>query len=305
MTVVPCAAISRNREVPKSATFAMPVSVTMHVAGPQVAVDDALAVGVVHGVADLAGVVEGPRQVERALAIGDRLERLARHVLHHDEEHVVVALGGEHRDDVRMAERRQQPRLAQQLAEVQVLPVRNLERDLLVDPGVFGEVDGAEPAAAERREDAVLADPWSRKNIRPKYRRTVPQARAASGVDAIIRRVLPRFSRARAAVGDGGRSRSRPTRRRISRACCVSGAGDAMRVFDGRGREWDARDRDVRGAVTLVDGSARVDPAPRDRACATRSRWRCSRATTWTRSMRDAVMLGAAAIRPLVAARRR
>ena len=38
------------------------------------------------------------------------------------------------------------------------LLVRNLERDFLVDPGVFGQIDGAEAAAAERREDAVLAD---------------------------------------------------------------------------------------------------------------------------------------------------
>ena len=52
----------------------------------------------------------------------------------------------------------EQPRLAQQLAEVEALLVRNLERDLLVDPGVFREVDGAEAAAAERREDLVLAE---------------------------------------------------------------------------------------------------------------------------------------------------
>ena len=86
------------------------------------------------------------------------LERLARHVLHHDEEHVVLLLGGEHRDDVRMAHRGEQPRLLQHLAEVEVLLVRDLERDLLVDPGVFGQVDAAEAAAAEGRQDAVLAD---------------------------------------------------------------------------------------------------------------------------------------------------
>ena len=36
--------------------------------------------------------------------------------------------------------------------------MRNLEGDLLVDPGVFGEVDAAEAAAAEGRQDAVLPD---------------------------------------------------------------------------------------------------------------------------------------------------
>ena len=69
-----------------------------------------------------------------------------------------MPLGGEHGDDVGMAERRQQARLAQQLAEVEALAVRHLERDLLVDPGVFGEEDRAEAAAAERRQDLVLAD---------------------------------------------------------------------------------------------------------------------------------------------------
>ena len=65
------------------------------------------------------------------------------------------------RDDVRVIEAGEQPRLAQQLAEVDALLVRDLERDLLVDPGVFGEVDGAEAAAADRREDLVLADDLS------------------------------------------------------------------------------------------------------------------------------------------------
>ncbi len=120
--------------------------------------DDALPVRVIHRVADLAGVVERARQIERALALDDLLERVAGHVLHHDEEHVVLLLGGQDRDDVGMAQAGQQPRLAQQLAEVEVLPMRNLERDLLVDPGVFREVDRAEAAAAERRDDAVLAD---------------------------------------------------------------------------------------------------------------------------------------------------
>ena len=57
-----------------------------------------------------------------------------------------------------MADAGEQARLAQQLAEVEVLPVRDLDRDLLVDPGVLREVDGAEAAAAERREDLVLAE---------------------------------------------------------------------------------------------------------------------------------------------------
>ena len=58
MTVVPCAAISRKRDVPKSATLSMSAVGDQHVGRPQIAVDDALAVRVIDGVADLAGVVE-------------------------------------------------------------------------------------------------------------------------------------------------------------------------------------------------------------------------------------------------------
>ena len=118
----------------------------------------ALPVRVIDGVADLAGVVERARQVERAVARDDRLERLARHELHHDEEDVLLLLRGQDRDDVGMIEAGEQPRLAQQLAEVDALLVRNLERDFLVDPGVFREVDRAEAAAADRREDLVFPD---------------------------------------------------------------------------------------------------------------------------------------------------
>jgi hypothetical protein len=52
----------------------------------------------------------------------------------------------------------QQARLLQKVAEIHVLPVRDLDRDLLVDPGVFGEVNRTEPATAEWREDLVLSD---------------------------------------------------------------------------------------------------------------------------------------------------
>src|SRR6185436_9068940 len=110
------------------------------------------------GVADLARVVERARHVERAVADDDVLERLARDVLHHDEEDVLLLLRGQDRDDVRMVERRKQARLAQQLAEVEVLLVRNFERDLLVDPGVVGEEDRAETSAANSREDLVFPD---------------------------------------------------------------------------------------------------------------------------------------------------
>ena len=66
-----------------------------HVRRPQVAVEHALPVRVIDGVADLAGVVERDAEVERAVARDDRLERLAGHVLHHDEEDVLLLLRGQ------------------------------------------------------------------------------------------------------------------------------------------------------------------------------------------------------------------
>jgi hypothetical protein len=124
----------------------------------EIAMEHALLVRVVDRVADLADVVERTVQVECALARDDRLEGFTRHVLHHDEEEVLLLLGGEDRDDVGMVERGQQARLAEQLAEVDALLVRHLEGDFLVDPRVLGEVHGPEATAADRRLDFVFAD---------------------------------------------------------------------------------------------------------------------------------------------------
>ena len=57
-----------------------------------------------------------------------------------------------------MADAGQEPRLAQQFAEVESLTVWNLDRDLLVDPGVLREVNGTESAAAEGRDDFVFPE---------------------------------------------------------------------------------------------------------------------------------------------------
>src|SRR4029077_15360082 len=95
---------------------------------------------------------------ERALAQDDLLQRLARDVLHHDEEDVVLLFRREHGDDVRMTERGKKARLLQHLREIEVLLVRNLDGDLLVNPGVFGEKKAAEAAAAEGRKDSILPD---------------------------------------------------------------------------------------------------------------------------------------------------
>src|SRR5438093_1409594 len=101
------------------------------------------------------------RHFERAVARDNRLERLAGDELHHDEEDVLLLFGSENRDDVRVIERSQQARLAQQLAEVDALLVRHLERDLLVDPGVFREVHRPKAAAADRGQNLVFAQDLS------------------------------------------------------------------------------------------------------------------------------------------------
>ena len=62
-----------------------------------------------------------------------------------------------------MAEGGEQAGFAEQFAEVEVLAMRNLDRHLLVDPGVFREIDAAKAAAAKRGEDAVLPDCLSAK----------------------------------------------------------------------------------------------------------------------------------------------
>jgi hypothetical protein len=57
-----------------------------------------------------------------------------------------------------MTERGKKARLLQHLREIEVLLVRNLDGDLLVNPGVFGEEDAPKAAAAERRKDSILPD---------------------------------------------------------------------------------------------------------------------------------------------------
>src|SRR5262245_22861343 len=113
---------------------------------------------VIDGVADLTDVVEGQRKIERALAADDDLEVFAGHELHHDEEDVVLLLRRENGDDVRVTEAGEEARLSQKLAEVHALLMGNLERNLLVDPGVFGEEDRSKSTAADRRENLVLTD---------------------------------------------------------------------------------------------------------------------------------------------------
>src|SRR4029450_12041475 len=86
-----------------------------------------------------------------------------------DEEQVVLFLRRGDGDDVGMADAGQEPRLAPQLAEIESLPVGNLDRDLLVDPGVLCQIHGAEPTAAERRDDFVFPEYLTSEEQRAQY----------------------------------------------------------------------------------------------------------------------------------------
>ena len=88
---------------------------------------------VVDGVADLTGVVERAAHLQGAARGDDLLEGLAGHVLHHDEEHVVLLFGRRDGHDVGVVQAGQQARFTQQLSEILILPVGNFEGDLLVD----------------------------------------------------------------------------------------------------------------------------------------------------------------------------
>src|SRR5690606_27539754 len=110
--------------------------------------------------------VERDIERQRTALEYDRLEGFAGDVLHHDEEHPVLLLGRDDVDDVRVVQRGQQARLTRQFTVVERLTMGNLPRDALVDPGVFGQIHGAETATAERLDDPVLAERLSTKHPR-------------------------------------------------------------------------------------------------------------------------------------------
>jgi dolichyl-phosphate-mannose-protein mannosyltransferase len=124
----------------------------------QVAVEDLGLVRVLNALQDLDDVVEGARDVEALLAVEHGLQALALDVVHHDEEDALHPLRGQDADDVGVVEGGQEARLLEQVVEVPALAVGDLDGDLLVDPGVLGEIDRPEPAGAQVREDLILPD---------------------------------------------------------------------------------------------------------------------------------------------------
>jgi 16S rRNA (uracil1498-N3)-methyltransferase len=80
------------------------------------------------------------------------------------------------------------------------------------------------------------------------------------------------------------------------------GVGDAVRVFDGRGREWHARIVAAARGRVEVELGATVTPAPEPRVRYTVA-MAVLKGDGTDETIRDAVMMGAVRLRPFVAAR--
>ena len=174
----------------------------------------------------------------------------------------------------------------------------NLEGDLLVDPGVFGQVDAAEAAAAEGRQDAVLPDGLTAEEHAASIRREYYQARGGCIIAGCTRgsmRPMPSASGDVVALPDD-------EAQHLTRVLRLK-AGAAVRVFNGRGARV-RRGRRARWRKT----ARRCASAPRARPCA-EARVAVTLAQAVLKGdkmddvVRDAVMMGVAAIQPIVTAR--
>ena len=209
-----------------------------------------------------------------------------------------------------MAHRREQPRLLQQLAEVEALLVRDLDGHLLVDPGVLGQVHAAEAAAAESRDDAVLADGLSAKE----HQATCARVSAKPPPRAAWREYT---SVCLAAACGAGHNASRAARFFVQDAgapgttvrlpadealACHSRPAACARGVDRRLRRARAGVRRRRGGGdkhvdVRIDAEAAAVPEP---AVAVTLAHAVLKGDKMDGVVRDAVMMGAAAIRPIV-----
>ena len=143
--------------MPKSATESAAV-VQQDVLGLDVAVDHALAVGVVEGAAHLAGNPHRVGDGELFLAVDPVADRLSRHIRHHVEEEAVRRPAVEEGQDMRMLQVGGGLDFAQEAFSAddrgQLRP-QHLDGDLAVVLQVGGEVDGGHAALAELPLDAV------------------------------------------------------------------------------------------------------------------------------------------------------
>ena len=147
----------RQAEVGQVAVLAPVLAVEQDVAGLDVAMDEAAAVGGVQRIGDLGGDRDRPGRVERALAAQQRLQVAAADVAHGDEQAPVALARLVDRYDVRVVQAGGEARLAQQRLTGRA-GREQLERDRPSEPHVQRPVDLAHSAASKQRLDAVARD---------------------------------------------------------------------------------------------------------------------------------------------------
>ena len=143
--------------MPRSASFTEPSLPEQDVGRLDVAVDDAGAVRVVERLGD--GAHDLDRAARLDLAAREHVgERLPLHVLHDEQDGLVVLLGVEDRDEVRMAEGGAELGLALEAAGVHVVVLGGmhpLDGHIAVEPLVARQVDGRHAARAKPADHPI------------------------------------------------------------------------------------------------------------------------------------------------------
>jgi hypothetical protein len=137
------------------------VGVDQDVGGLEIAVDDAMAVRVLHGVEDLQHHLDGAWCRQAALLAQLLCEGATLDILEHEVGIAVLFAGIEDRHDVRVAQLADCARLVHQCAFACLVPAGEMQRldgDLALQMGIVGQIDDALCPGAEHAEDVELAD---------------------------------------------------------------------------------------------------------------------------------------------------